>query len=314
MDAGVAHDAGGPQNPATSLIVDASRPDVADAFFINDPAPPICGPDGGMSKPAPISGTADCPADKNRQGCPCTTVGMQAACWPGKRQNRNHGSCVDGTTTCGSTAEFGALWGPCKGYVLPKEGATEGADACRCFSNGKWAISNVVPCVYSDASVTYLYSSHPDAQHGFACDSVSTLPPPLPAADWSPSTLNVECAGQFKLCYALRAGHASEPKPDDCILVRSCIDVWYAHAGQSQVLPNLPGWTTTDAACAKRFSESGGYGEMSVIGISVECDPVNDGAGNATVFARAAYCTASCANTPNAANCTGCAVSGSGMF
>jgi hypothetical protein len=198
------------------------------------------------------------------------------------------------------------------GYVLPKDGATQGADACRCFSNGQWALSNLVPCINSDGP--YIYSSHPDAEHGFACDAVSVTPPPAPAAAWTKSTLNAECAGQFQLCYAIKAGKAGDPKPADCTVIRTCIDVWYAQGGKTQSLPDLPGWTASDLACAKRFVDGGGYGEMSVKGKSAECDPVDDGKGAAFVFRRTSYCAADCGDHPDADGCKDCAVMGSGSF
>jgi hypothetical protein len=303
------------QGGAAAKDLDAGplgRPDV-DAFFIDDPAPPSCGPDGGMSAPPKIEGEADCPADKNRQGCACPKAGMRAACWPGRRQNRNHGICKDGMTTCEDIGEFGLSWGPCEGYVLPQEGAVQGPAACGCFSTGRWALSNLVPCIQGGASGVFIYSSHPAADaNGYACDAVSGPQPTVPTLNWSEGTLQVECAGQFKLCYTMKAGRASAPKPADCVLMRSCIDVWYGDAGERQDLPALPGWVASDSACAQRFVDEGGYGEMSVIGLSAECDPVDDGHGDPYVFLRTGYCDSSCASTPE--GCGGCSSSGSGDF
>src|SRR5262245_12681350 len=63
-----------------------------DAFWAQDPPPMTCGLDGSMLPLPPLpGGTPDCPDDKNRQGCPCTKPGTQAACWPGLRKNRNLG-------------------------------------------------------------------------------------------------------------------------------------------------------------------------------------------------------------------------------
>jgi len=314
-DAGVRDDAGIRKNAPAVLRYDAGIRDAGpDAFFINDEAPPFCGPDGGMSAPPSVGGTPECPDDKNRQGCGCPEIGKKAACWPGKRRNRNHGICMDGVTTCRGTAEFPPAWGPCEGYVLPVEGAVQGPEACRCFSRGNWMLSNLVPCIHGDGNDTYIYSSHPDPQRGFACDPISTLPPPTPSADWSPSTLNVDCAGHFELCYTMKAGNVGDPRPSDCTVMRSCVDVWYEHAGKSQKLPNLPGWSAKDRACAKRFVETGGYGEMSVLGKSAECDPVNDGHGEPYVFLRTAYCPANCVDTPDADSCKACSTSGTGSF
>jgi hypothetical protein len=72
-----------------------------DAFWENDPPLMSCIPDGGtLPPPKPPGGTPDCPDDKNRQGCPCTTLGEKRACWPGLRANRGLGICRDGETTC----------------------------------------------------------------------------------------------------------------------------------------------------------------------------------------------------------------------
>jgi hypothetical protein len=267
-----------------------------------------------MTDPPPIGGTADCPADKNRQGCPCPKAGMRAACWPGRRQNRNHGVCKDGMTTCQDTDEFGLKWGTCEGYVLPDEGAVQGPAACGCFSTGHWALGNLVPCIQNGPNGVFIYSSHPDHENGFACDAVSSSRPSVPKEDWTDSTLSVECAGQFKLCYTMKAGRASQPNTNDCKVMQSCVDVWYGDAGKVQDLPSLPGWVATDAACAKRFVEVGGYGEMSVIGLSSECDPVDDGHGAPYVFLRTAYCDSACASTPDADGCKECSSSGAGNF
>ena len=294
-------------NPVRTPVDRTGEDAGADDFIIDDPLPPICTPDGMMSQPTPVEGTADCPADKNRSGCSCPRVGMRASCWPGKRLNRGHGICKDGMTTCYDNAEFGPAWGPCEGYVLPVDGAERGPDACRCFASGAWALDNLVPCV--DAAGPTLYSSRPDATSGFACDPLVEMRSTV----WTSSRLKVDCAGQFELCYTLKAGRADDPQPTDCTLMRSCVDVWYERAGEAQPLPDLPGWVSADRACAARFIDIGGYGEMSVRGRSVECEPVDDGEGGAYVFARTAYCGPECANS-DSEECQRCSASGGGDF
>ena len=121
-------------NPDLVPVPDASSLS-PDAFFVNDPQPPYSGADGKMLPPSAVSGTRDCPDDKNREGCPCTTPGQKALCWPGKRINRNHGVCRDGMTRCEMGQEFGNRWGACVGYTLPVEAATEGAPAWRKLPN-----------------------------------------------------------------------------------------------------------------------------------------------------------------------------------
>jgi hypothetical protein len=285
----------------------------SDAFFINDPPPPYCGPDE-VDPGDPITGSVDCPSDKNRQGCPCENAGEVAACWPGKRIHRDHGICQDGTTMCTATQEFGLLWGPCEEYVLPMEGALAGPDACRCFSAGTWKLSNLSPCIYQGAEGIYLYSSTLSADGKIQCGSNVPDPPPRPEEDWSTSTLNVDCAGQFELCYTIKAGDVDDPKPTDCVVMQTCVDVWYPEAGQDLALDALPSWVSTDTDCGGQFDRGGGYGEMSVIGESIECDVVDDGMGNPYVFHRTDYCPPSCQATPTTPECMACQTGGSGMF
>jgi len=67
----------------------------ADAFWADNPPPRFCGPDGGMSAPpTPPGGTAECPDDLLREGCPCTTIGAERPCWPGLRVNPAAGSAA----------------------------------------------------------------------------------------------------------------------------------------------------------------------------------------------------------------------------
>lgn len=284
-----------------------------DAFFVNDLPPPMCGQDGTMQAATAPGGTMECPDDKNREGCPCSQKDMSVACWPGKRINRNHGQCKDGKTTCVSSAEFGLRWGPCEGYVLPNPDAGAGPAACRCFSTGTWKLSNLAPCIFRGGA-TYLYSSKLTSAGQIDCGTNVPEPPPAPPGSWTDDSLTVDCGGQFKLCYTIKAGNVDSPKADDCVVMQSCIDVWYPQAGMEQKLPDLPSWTSANTACSAKFDQGGGYGEMSVIGKSIECDAVDDGAGHPYVFHRTDYCPPSCQMTPNAPGCAGCQTGGSGMF
>jgi hypothetical protein len=283
-----------------------------DAFWAQDPPPMYCLPDGGTGMPpVPPGGTPDCPDDKNRQGCPCDKVNEVKACWPGLRANRGLGICQDGTTTCVPNGEFGYVWGPCQGYVLPTPGATTGRDACKCFSGGRWAIDNVVPCFYEDykgnpigAASSVLMGGKP------TCLSMSD-PLKAPSQPWSANTINVDCAGHWKLCYTLKAGDAKNPMASDCIVAQVCTEGDYPTANMITALPPLPAWATTSSAaiaCASTFRQSGGYGEMSVDGKSMTCDVVQK------VFNRVSYCPLSCQNNPMAPECMGCSTGGSGTF
>ena len=82
----------------------------------------------------------------------------------------------------------------------------------------------------------------------------------------------------------------------------------------TQELPDLPSWVGTDPTCAQQFRDSGGYGEMSVRGLSVECDPIDDGMGDPYVFNRVNYCPLRCSMDPTGPGCEGCMMGGSGIF
>jgi len=289
-----------------------------DAFWANDPPPMWCGPDGGGGAPPPPGGTPMCPDDKNREGCPCPKIGEMAPCWPGLRANRNLGICKDGTTTCVAIGENQQAWGPCMGYVLPQPGAKLGAAACKCFSQGQWAIANLSPCFVTDSSmnVTGAVSTYVDTSGKAQCPMMITNPPmPQPGTTWSPDTLKADCAGHFKLCYQLKAGMASSPQAGDCALGPPvCTEADYPMANAVTPFPDLPSWTGTDVACAQQFVTSGGYGEMSVIGESVRCDVVDDGSGGPYVFNRVQYCPLACNTNPSGPGCMNCMQGGSGTF
>jgi len=300
------------------VIADAGPGPNLDAFWEDDPPPEYCGPGDPPDVPPP-GGTPECPDDKNREGCPCTNVGETAPCWPGLRADRDRGICHDGTTTCVSYDDVGnGAWGPCVGYQLPVPGATTGAQACNCFSQGQWQIDNLSPCfVTYSGGATYSVSTYMDGGGQAHCpSSISATPPPQPQPGtvWSQDRLNVDCAGQFQLCYTLKAGDAENPQPGDCTLVSVCVDTWYDTPGAPLELPPLPAWTSNNQACAQQFMNSGGYGEMSVIGESIECDTIDDGAGGEYVFLRINYCPLSCNNNPTAPGCENCGNGASGWF
>ncbi len=291
-----------------------------DSFFADDPPPKYCGPDGGGgTAPEPPGGTAECPDDKNREGCRCDKEGQSAPCWPGKRVHRNRGICKDGTTTCIAKGELTLVWGPCEGYVLPVFGAESlGPEACGCFSHGIWAIDNTVPCLITyPGGQSYGVSTFQDGAGVAQCPiSIPSTPPPAaqPGQPWSASRLTVDCAGQYSLCYTLKAGDGDTPQPDDCVLSESCVDLWYAQKDVPQALPPLPGWSAKGPGCATEFVDRGGYGEMSVVGLSAECEAIDDGQGGRYVFHRVLYCPSRCDADPSLPECQGCSQGGSGEF
>ena len=315
-DSGVNHNDGGVHPGVDAFVfVDAAEPNW-DAFFANDPPPAYCGPDGGAGPVLP-GGTPDCPDDKNREGCPCTTPNAQAPCWPGLRVDRNRGICHDGITTCVPWNEFGGRWGPCEGYVLPDPGVTSGPGACNCFSAGQWQIDNLSPCfVTYNGSDVFAVSTFMNGASASCPTSISPTPPPQPepGTDWSANRLTVDCSGVFQLCYVLRAGDENAPNPTDCEVARACVDVWYDTPDQTMELAPLPSWTSSNSSCAGQFASTGGYGEMTVIGLSIECDNIDDGSGSAYVFHRVGYCPLECNTNPTLPECANCGNGGSGSF
>lgn len=288
-------------------------------LYANDPLPKFCALDGGGTLPPTPTGTDQCPSDKNKPGCGCDTVGQQAACWTGLRANRSLGVCKDGVTTCQQVSENTRAWGPCEGEVLPTPGA-KGKAGCACFSEGRWAIKNLVPCFVTQggSNLTYTYSSKltDPATGAVTCNPIPQGNPPYPPLDpvWSPNTVKVDCAGHFKLCYAIKAGSYDTPNAADCTLTKVCTEGDYPKEDVETPFPDLPGWSSADTACAEKFKTTGGYGEMTVQGISILCDQVDDGSGNAYVFNRVKYCPATCLDNPSAPECKDCSSGGSGTF
>lgn len=292
-------------------------------LYANDPPPKWCGPDGGDPAPPQPGGTEECPDDKNKPGCPCDTLGEKKACWTGLRKNRGLGVCKDGVATCVGKNENTNVWGPCEGEVLPTPGATLGKDACGCFSAGQWKIANLSPCTlqYTDGTGTQV-NAESTIPNGNVANCPPTNPPTAaPTEDWSTDTVNVDCAGHFKLCLRIRQGVFESPSANDCLLGEVCTESDYKTANVEQAWPNLPGWLGTDKACAKKWNDtpetsSPGYAEMIVKGESVRCDVIDDGKGNDLLFNRIKYCPRSCNDSANAnqPECVKCQLSGQGQF
>jgi hypothetical protein len=298
-DAATTSDGGSTPADAKADVQGAGESDGgSDALY--DPVPTSC--DGGGIPPV-VGGTEACPDDKNLEGCSCPTEGATASCWPGYRSNEGVGDCRDGTTEC--TSQGGLLfWGACEGAVLPVQ--TTGPASCTCFSSGQWDVSNVYPCLAteSDGTVTAMIST---IQQG----STETCPTDFtqaPTQPWSTSTLEVDCSGEYTLCFTFKAGDPSNPLPTDCSIVQTCTQT-HAAGGTSQAPPPLAGWLAQPSAlaCAQQFHDTGGYGEMSIQGQSDLCQPLAQ-----EVFNRVTYCPADCTGPTPPAQCATCLAGGSG--
>lgn len=245
-----------------------------------------CGPDGGMA-----SMPTDCTAGTPVPGCPCDTVGAMDTCVNGQ------------TITCNANGEFGGQWGPCTGS---------------CFSSGTWRLDNTSPCLLSDAggTVTDAFSSWLSGG-SLTCGGPYTAgePVPVPTEDWSANRLTVDCQGQFTLCYTIKAGDVDSPSPTDCIVGRSCTSAYYAAPNVEQELPALGPWLSSDTACARQFAASGGYGEMTVVGVTLDCQQIG-AMDSPYVFNRRPYCPLCCADDSctDGFDCSACSTGGSGGF
>lgn len=326
--------------PDSGFAEGGGGPDVD--LYANDPPPRWCGPAGGPAAPPMPGGTEECPDDKNKPGCACSTPGETAPCWTGLRKHRNLGICKDGVTECKPRNETSFAWGPCEGQVLPDTTATKGPQACMCFSQGKWQIDNLSPC-FVEYNGTDWYGvstvpldSPPAPPNSFGCPEIpqDSSPPPSTGGvtTWSTNSLNVDCAGTFELCYTLKAGAfktvAEAPEPlDDCVVAEVCTTGFYPTPNVDTPFPPLKAWVTDGSQakkdCVKKWeTESGGYGEMSVKGESVLCDKIGNDTGGKYVFNRVKYCPTYCnplsgrydETKKDNPECQGCLNGASGVF
>ncbi len=198
--------------------------------------------------------------------------------------------------------------------MLPTPGATKGAAACKCFSQGQWYITNLSPCFVTYGNgATHAVSTYMTTA-GAKCPPIVGPPPkPMAGQPWSINELTVDCAGQFKLCFTIKAGSDTKPKASDCVLAKTCTSAWYPKKNTKQKLPDLPSWTSSNSTCVNAFIKTGGYGEMSVVGKSIECTVIDDN-GKPLVFQRIRYCPLKCNTNPKLPECKGCGNGASGTF
>lgn len=247
----------------------------------------LCGPDASIDA-GPVTAPGDCTSGP-APGCECGTVGETQPCLAGRM------------ITCNAFGEFGGKWGPCLGD---------------CFSTGTWAIDNLSPCFITYGGGQTWAVSTVIRSGSAACPDPGTMPPPTrPAEDWSTNRLTVDCEGQFRLCYTLRAGNADTPSDSDCVVAEVCTEGWYAERNVTQELSPLESWVGSDPTCAGQFASSGGYGEMSVVGTTIDCEVIDDDLGGRHVFNRVRYCPLCCSDgSCSGAECDRCMMGGSGSF
>ncbi|MBP5406979.1 hypothetical protein J6Z19_07505 [bacterium] len=85
------------------------------------------------------------------EGCPCT-AGQTQACFNGKPNQRNVGTCSDGVQNCQVVMRDGKLigkWGACKGAILPKKDLCDKADNnCNGCADEGLCCSPKIDCSY----------------------------------------------------------------------------------------------------------------------------------------------------------------------
>lgn len=218
-----------------------------------------------------------------------------------------------GSSSAGAGGHGGSASGGASGTGA---GGSSGSDGCAadaaadaaasgCFSQGTWQIDNLSPCFFSpsgDAATTEGAISTIQSGQLFECPSDFTA---APTDTWSTDTLTTDCTGHYTLCYTLKAGSATNPQASDCVVIQVCSEGDYLTANQPQPWPDLPGWISTgdESACAKTFTEAGGYGLKSVSGTPTGCASITKTLGTVT------YCPLSC-NQPNPPSLCATCVSG----
>lgn len=278
--------------PGTDAGVDDAGPGFDSGHPVGFDAGPrdagtaYCGPDGGGTASMPTSCTGAAVP-----GCPCDTVGATDTCTNGR------------TITCDPNGEFGGVWSACTGS---------------CFSSGTWHLDNTSPCLLSNSSgvVTDAFSSW-IAGGSITCGGPYTVgePVPTPTENWSNDQLTVDCQGQFTLCYTIKAGDASAPTAADCTVGQACTSAFYGAPNVLQELPPLGPWLSSDASCAQRFAATGGYGEMTVVGVTLDCQQIG-ATDHPYVFNRTPYCPLCCSDSScsDGFDCGACTSGGSGGF
>lgn len=244
-----------------------------------------CGPDGGGGSMTPGACTGE-PVP----GCPCETLGATDTCMNGR------------TITCTGSSEF-PTWSACTGS---------------CFSSGTWHLDNLTPCFVTDPSsgTVYAFSSWMDGTI-LSCGGPYTtdMLPTTPTEVWSADQLQVDCQGSFTLCYTIRA-NGSTPSDSECTLAQVCTSGYYADPNVMQTLDPLGPWLSSDSDCAQQFLDNGGYGEMSVVGVTIDCQNIG-GTDSPFVFNHIPYCPPCCGDSAGCSNgfdCSTCSNGGSGSF
>lgn len=136
-----------------------------------------------------------------------------------------------------------------------------------------WQVDSVVPCIAAPtlSEPPLIYSSHVNAEGLPSCDPYVGFPQPVPEDAWSSQRLIAETAGTAELCISIKQGKADAPTASDCALFTHCEQVSYPEAGTSLDLPDLPGWSAQDEACARAYYDNGGYVELKVTSSELGC-------------------------------------------
>jgi hypothetical protein len=175
---------------------------------------------------------------------------------------------------------------------------------CACAQPGSWQLANISPCFWHDGDQIFMYSSRILESGRLDCGTATIGEPPTPPAPtWSSSSIELSCAGDFEVCWEIRAGVAEDPKPSDCVVVRVCTRFEYSQAGERIALPDLPAWVASDPACVESFDAEGGYGLATLQGALDACGGSTP---EPAVFAVRNYCSPRCHAMPTAQGCNDC--------
>jgi hypothetical protein len=195
-------------------------------------------------------------------------------------------------------------------------GTDAGASAActTCVMHGQWALANLSPCIVASPSpdggpdLVSAVVSTTFAGGAVQCPSDLSVAPSTP---WSSDTVKVDCPGHYRFCFTFKAGSAATPSAADCTIVTACAEDDAPQGGVVQTWAPVESWRAASAPaleCARRFQDTGGYGEMSVSGQATGCGSVD------RVVNRVSYCPQRCNFNPSASGCETCGAGGNGVF
>ena len=184
-----------------------------------------------------------------------------------------------------------------------QKAVTQSQDPSTCSCPLSIQVDNLAICA-AQSTLTApprVYSSAQTAGQATCEDDDGKFPHRVPTAPWSKVRISSPCNGKGKMCFSLRHGTADQPKESDCVLAQECVEFDYETSdGGTFEIPEMPGWTVTDQACAFKYEREGGYIEFHAEEAEVGCNSGLEGS------LRTQTCPVHCAQQPDGPGCDAC--------